>query len=140
MFLLYDMSFPLGFFKEKYSPQGAQEDIYCIAATAKKLLFLPYCCFYRPGMALLSINSDMPVKTWMPNFIFILLISSLGHKLKFDLVLHTYRCISDTVPRILDDYVKKKKKKFLLMFHNNGSNYLALYLLYPHLTRILSEI
>lgn len=57
------MSFPLGFFKEKYSPQETQEDIYCIAATAKKLLFLSYCCFYRKDMALLSINSDMPVKT-----------------------------------------------------------------------------
>lgn len=115
MFLLYDVSFPLGFFKEKYSPQAAQEHIYCIAATAKKLLFLPSCCFYRQGMALLSINSDMPVKTWMPNFIFILLIFSLDHKLKFDLVLHIYRCITDAVSWTLDDYVKKKKKNFLLL-------------------------
>lgn len=130
MILLYDMSFPLGFFKEKYSSQGAQEDIYCIAATAKKLLFLPYCCFYRQAMALLSINSDMPVKTWMPNLIFILLIFFMGRKLKFDLILHIYRCTADAVPWILNDYVKKKKK-FLLMFHNNGSNYSGLYLLYP---------
>jgi len=63
MFLLYDISYPLGFFKEKYSTQKAQEDIYCIAATAKILLFLPYHCFYRQDMALLSINLDMPVKT-----------------------------------------------------------------------------
>lgn len=97
MFLQYDMSFPLAFFKEKYSPQGVQEDIYCIAAIAKKLLFLPYCCFYRQGMALLPINSDVTVKTWMPNFILILLIFYLGHKLKFDPVLHIYRCISDAV-------------------------------------------
>lgn len=67
--------FPSGLFKEKYSPQEAQEDIYCIAATAKKLLFLSYCCFYRKGAALLSINSDVPVKTWMSNFIFTLLFN-----------------------------------------------------------------
>lgn len=65
--------FPSGLFKEKYSPQEAQEDIYCVAATAKKLLFVSHCCFYRKGTALLSINSDMPVKTWMSNFIFPLL-------------------------------------------------------------------
>lgn len=129
MFLLCDMSFPLCFFKEKYSPQEAQEDIYCIAATAKKLLFLPYCCFCRQGMALPSTNSDMWVKTWMPNFIFILLIWSLGDKLNFDLVLGIYRCIPDALPWILDDCVEKKK--FWLMFHNSGSNYFALYLLYP---------
>lgn len=48
------MSFPLGFLKEKYSLQEAQEDIYCIAATAKKITILIILLLLQKGYGTFS--------------------------------------------------------------------------------------